>query len=262
MKGIGSNGFRRLPWGTVSLVHAGVLGLLFLVFSESRPPRPPEHIRVRLLTVKPASPAPKTPGAGHPTRPKRPTTKKKQTSGRKKIKYRTPEDVRRQFAAQNRNFAQKIRGKKATRAQNSAPVHSVRPTVGTTQPSPSAQEIKKHLLNGLNPTTATDLLPATTDWGAATTADYSGRLLALLRRYWRQPTRAETPDGATVTIRLRIQQNGKILDAKPITLSGNAAMDRSVKQLLREIRQAPVFPNKSGPAIREFRIILRLSRSN
>ena len=91
--------------------------------------------------------------------------------------------------------------------------------------------------------------PATANWRAAVGARYT---LA-----WKPP--ADADDSAKVYARVTIARNGDVLSATIQKTSGDAALDRSVRQVLRDVRQAPRLPDDAKEDQRTVTILFDLT---
>ena len=75
------------------------------------------------------------------------------------------------------------------------------------------------------------------------TSNYADTLASRLQGLWDQPTRAEVGGRKpSVTVRLIIRADGRILSKKLVRPSGIPAMDASVNRLLQNLKTVPAFP--------------------
>ncbi|MBO4633169.1 MAG: TonB family protein [Lentisphaeria bacterium] len=84
--------------------------------------------------------------------------------------------------------------------------------------------------------------------------DYYYKVEAFLKRRWEQPTIFGNARPKAIIL-FRVSESGRVLSARILEPSGNAAMDSSVKQLLRDLRTLP-----APPRAMEFTVTMEIDR--
>jgi TonB family protein len=139
--------------------------------------------------------------------------------------------------APKKRTAVEVSKRRVTRGEQPAP----RPRPA---PAPNEQALRE-LLSDVTPPTAT----------AATTASENQRYLALVQRTmydaWRRPG-AQAPLGTTASVRIEFGPKGSVRSFRLVGTSGIAAMDESVLEAVRSVKQIPGLPAsfiKSHPSL-------------
>jgi TonB family protein len=93
--------------------------------------------------------------------------------------------------------------------------------------------------------------------GGPGAANYSQAVLGAYDDAWNPPAELAA-DAAVAYVRVTVHRTGRIVDARIITRSNNALMDRSVQNALEAVKSLPPFPEGAKDLERVFKIEFNL----
>jgi TonB family protein len=155
--------------------------------------------------------------------PVKKSTKKTSKNKKRKKQYLRPEDI--------------VISKKviSSEPQRSTPKLDI--------PAVAEREVEKKFLKNIK-TPAGNYSISSKRKGGTISASYFNRVSGYIYRIWRQPTKAETGNRPRkVEIKVTVDSFGRVISARIIRKSQNSAMNRSVEELLKNMKTLPAPPD-------------------
>jgi TonB family protein len=94
--------------------------------------------------------------------------------------------------------------------------------------------------------------------GGEAYANYAQAIKSIYDAAWRDAPEDVVDDSLTTEVKVAIARDGRVISARIVTPSGNAALDRSVRRALDRVESVPPFPKGAKETERIYTIYFNL----